>query len=44
MNNTISAYAKKLATLRKEISEIHTTLRKNKKSFNENQVGQGDYS
>lgn len=30
-------YAKKLATLRKEISEIHTAIRKNKKSFNENQ-------
>jgi len=37
MSNAISMYAKKLAALRKEISEIHTALRKNKKSFNENQ-------
>jgi len=37
MSNAISLYAQKLASLRKEISEIHTTLRKNKKSFNRNQ-------
>ena len=35
--DNISNYAKKLALLRKEISEIHSSLRKNKKDFNENQ-------
>ena len=43
MSNAISIYAKKLATLRKEISEIHTALRKNKKSFNENQQKEYDF-
>ncbi len=37
VNDNLSEYARKLALLRKEISEIHTTLRKKKKTFNENQ-------
>ncbi|PHS34013.1 MAG: hypothetical protein COA92_02975 [Sulfurovum sp.] len=37
VNDNLSEYARKLALLRKEISEIHTALRKKKKVFNENQ-------
>jgi len=36
-NDSFSEYARKLALLRKEISEIHAILRKKKKNFNENQ-------
>jgi len=37
MSADISLYAKKLATLRKEFSEIQSNLRNKKKNFNENQ-------
>lgn len=37
MSNTLSQYAYKLAKLRKELSDMQTNLRQNKKSFNENQ-------
>ena len=37
MSNSLSHYARKLAKLRQELSEIQTHLRQNKKSFNENQ-------
>jgi len=37
MSNSLSQYARKLAKLREELSEIQTSLRQNKKSFNKNQ-------
>ena len=37
MSTALSQYAHKLAKLRKELSDIQTNLRKNKKSFNQNQ-------
>lgn len=37
MNNDFSIYAKKLAQLKKELSDMQSTLRSKKKSFNENQ-------
>ncbi len=38
-----SIYAKKLASLRKELSEIRKALRKKKKDFNENQQKMYDF-
>jgi hypothetical protein len=38
-----SIYAKKLASLRKELSEIRKNLRKKKKDFNENQQKMYDF-
>ncbi len=37
INDYLSEYARRLALLKKELSEIHTSLRKKKKSFNKNQ-------